>query len=87
MHAPAANPLLLAVCPHPPPPPLLPFPFLSCPALHLRPHTPEKYPVEDEYSKFISEHGGHTNAYTAAEDTNYQFDVGGVGGRERIEKG
>jgi insulysin len=43
--------------------------------------------VEDEYSKFISEHGGHTNAYTAAEDTNYQFDVGGVGGRERIEKG
>ena len=21
-----------------------------------------------------SEHGGHTNAYTAAEDTNYHFD-------------
>jgi insulysin len=25
-------------------------------------------------SKFISEHGGHTNAYTAAESTNYHFD-------------
>jgi len=25
--------------------------------------------------RFISDHGGHTNAYTAAEDTNYQFDV------------
>jgi len=32
-------------------------------------------PTEDEYSKFISDHGGHTNAFTAAEDTNYQFDV------------
>jgi Insulinase (Peptidase family M16) len=30
---------------------------------------------EDAYSKFVSDHGGHTNAYTAAEDTNYQFDV------------
>ena len=35
----------------------------------------EKYPKEDEYSKFISEHGGFCNAYTAAEDTNYHFDV------------
>jgi secreted Zn-dependent insulinase-like peptidase len=25
--------------------------------------------------RFISDHGGHTNAFTAAEDTNYQFDV------------
>lgn len=30
---------------------------------------------EDEYSKLISDKGGHTNAYTAAESTNYQFDV------------
>jgi predicted Zn-dependent peptidase len=26
-------------------------------------------------NRFISDHGGHTNAFTAAEDTNYQFDV------------
>ena len=26
-------------------------------------------------SKFISEHGGHTNAYTSNESTNYHFDV------------
>ena len=38
--------------------------FLSC--------SSEKYPEEDAYSKFISDHGGSTNAYTASEDTNYQ---------------
>jgi insulysin len=42
---------------------------------HMLFYSSKKYPVEDEYSKFISEHGGHTNAYTSAEDTNYQFDV------------
>jgi len=26
-------------------------------------------------SKFITDHGGHTNAYTSAENTNYQFDI------------
>ena len=29
---------------------------------------------EDAYSRFLSEHGGHTNAYTAAENTNYHFE-------------
>ena len=29
---------------------------------------------EDAYSRFLSEHGGSTNAYTAAEATNYHFD-------------
>ncbi|WIA29727.1 hypothetical protein OEZ86_012206 [Tetradesmus obliquus] len=42
---------------------------------HMLFYSSEKYPVEDEYSRFISDHGGHTNAFTAAEDTNYQFDV------------
>jgi hypothetical protein len=32
----------------------------------------EKYPKEDEYSKFISDNGGYTNAWTASENTNYQ---------------
>ena len=35
----------------------------------------EKYPKEDEYSKFISDNGGSTNAWTASENTNYQFSV------------
>ena len=38
-------------------------------------YSSEKYPKEDEYSKFISEHGGFCNAFTSAEDTNYHFDV------------
>jgi len=42
---------------------------------HMLFYASEKYPKEDEYSKFISEHGGFSNAYTAAEDTNYHFDV------------
>lgn len=35
----------------------------------------EKYPDENEYSSYLSNHGGHSNAYTAAEDTNYYFEV------------
>lgn len=35
----------------------------------------EKYPSENEYSKFLSEHGGGCNAYTSADHTNYFFDV------------
>ena len=35
----------------------------------------EKYPDPDEYSDFISKHGGNHNAYTANELTNYFFDI------------
>ncbi len=35
----------------------------------------KKYPSENEYSSFLANHGGHSNAYTAAEDTNYYFEV------------
>lgn len=35
----------------------------------------EKYPDENSYSKFLSAHGGRSNAYTALENTNYYFDV------------
>lgn len=35
----------------------------------------EKYPEPGEYQRFISEHGGSHNAYTAFEHTNYFFDV------------
>ncbi len=35
----------------------------------------EKYPDENEYSKFLSQHGGSSNAYTSSDHTNYYFDV------------
>jgi insulysin len=35
----------------------------------------KKYPSENEYSSYLSNHGGHSNAYTAAEDTNYYFEI------------
>mgnify|MGYP000158877625 CR=1 FL=1 len=35
----------------------------------------EKYPDASAYQKFIQANGGHTNAYTAHENTNYFFDV------------
>lgn len=33
------------------------------------------FPLENEYRDFLSQHGGHLNAYTAAEQTNYFFEV------------
>ncbi|CAJ0962033.1 unnamed protein product, partial [Mesorhabditis belari] len=35
----------------------------------------DKYPSENEYSKFISSHGGMTNAFTSSDNTNYHFDI------------
>ena len=35
----------------------------------------EKYPQAGEYQEFISQHGGKFNAYTAAENTNYFFEI------------
>ncbi|CAG0881777.1 unnamed protein product [Darwinula stevensoni] len=35
----------------------------------------KKYPTENSYVKFLSEHGGSCNAFTSAADTNYYFDV------------
>ncbi|PVU96120.1 hypothetical protein BB561_001396 [Smittium simulii] len=35
----------------------------------------KKYPQENEYSKYLSMHGGHSNAYTDTENTCYYFDV------------
>jgi secreted Zn-dependent insulinase-like peptidase len=33
-----------------------------------------KYPGEDAYEGFLSANGGHSNAYTADEDTNFYFE-------------
>jgi len=35
----------------------------------------EQFPDENEYSKYLSAHGGSSNAFTADEDTNFFFDV------------
>ncbi|KAJ3108951.1 Insulinase (Peptidase M16) [Phlyctochytrium planicorne] len=35
----------------------------------------EKYPSENEYAEYLSKHGGSSNAFTGAENTNYFFDV------------
>ncbi|CAK9295952.1 unnamed protein product, partial [Gordionus sp. m RMFG-2023] len=35
----------------------------------------KKYPSENEYSKFLNEHSGCSNAYTCDDHTNYYFDV------------
>ena len=35
----------------------------------------KKYPAENEFDKFVTEHGGVNNAYTADEVTNFYFDI------------
>jgi len=35
----------------------------------------EKYPDVDEYSSYLRNNGGYSNAYTASDLTNYQFQV------------
>jgi secreted Zn-dependent insulinase-like peptidase len=35
-----------------------------------------KYPKENDYFQYCSEHTGHSNAYTDSEHTNFYFEVG-----------
>ncbi|KAF2362602.1 Peptidase M16 N-terminal [Trinorchestia longiramus] len=35
----------------------------------------EKFPSENEYNKYLAEHSGGSNAFTASDHTNYYFDV------------
>ncbi|KAG8529895.1 uncharacterized protein KY384_005376 [Bacidia gigantensis] len=35
----------------------------------------KKYPVENEYSRYLTAHSGYSNAYTASTQTNYYFEV------------
>ncbi|GLT96021.1 hypothetical protein SLE2022_136700 [Rubroshorea leprosula] len=46
----------------------------------------EKYPLEDSYSKYIAEHGGRRNSYTAPESTNFYFDVNTDGFEEALDR-
>lgn len=42
---------------------------------HMLFYASEKYPGEQDYTKYISEHGGSCNAYTCCETTDFYFDV------------
>ncbi|XP_049354537.1 insulin-degrading enzyme-like 1, peroxisomal [Solanum verrucosum] len=42
---------------------------------HMLFYASEKYPVENSYSKYITQHGGSTNAFTSSERTNFYFDI------------
>lgn len=53
---------------------------------HMLFYASEKYPVEDSYSKYITEHGGSTNAFTSSENTNYFFDVNTDGFEEALDR-
>ncbi|KAI9033897.1 Metalloenzyme, LuxS/M16 peptidase-like protein [Phycomyces nitens] len=35
----------------------------------------EKYPKDNEYRKYLSDHSGQANAFTAAENTQYYFEI------------
>ncbi|CAA0837441.1 Zinc-metallopeptidase- peroxisomal [Striga hermonthica] len=53
---------------------------------HMLFYASEKYPLEDSYSTYISEHGGSTNAFTSSEHTNYYFDVNPNGFEEALDR-
>ncbi|XP_062166020.1 insulin-degrading enzyme-like 1, peroxisomal isoform X1 [Alnus glutinosa] len=46
----------------------------------------EKYPVENSYRTYITEHGGRTNAFTSSEHTNYHFEVNADGFEEAFDR-
>lgn len=35
----------------------------------------KKYPQENDYQKFVSDHAGYTNAFTAEHMTNFYFEI------------
>lgn len=53
---------------------------------HMLFYASEKYPLEDSYSKYINEHGGSTNAYTASEKTDYFFDINADAFEEALDR-
>ncbi|XP_027068812.1 insulin-degrading enzyme-like 1, peroxisomal [Coffea arabica] len=53
---------------------------------HMLFYASEKYPLEDSYSKYITEHGGSTNAFTSSEQTNYHFEVNADSFEEALDR-
>ncbi|TXR54096.1 insulinase family protein [Reinekea thalattae] len=46
----------------------------------------EKYPVVDDYTNFIQTNGGSSNAYTAAENTLFYFDINADKYQESLDR-
>jgi len=46
----------------------------------------ERYPIINDYSKFMSQNGGYTNAYTAQESTVYGFEVNDSAFAEALDR-
>lgn len=46
----------------------------------------ERYPGENEFEGFLSQHGGFSNAYTADEDTNFYMEVGATAMRGALDR-
>ncbi|XP_027173637.1 insulin-degrading enzyme-like 1, peroxisomal [Coffea eugenioides] len=53
---------------------------------HMLFYASEKYHLEDSYSKYITEHGGSTNAFTSSEQTNYHFEVNADSFEEALDR-
>ena len=52
-----------------------PLPGLAHFCEHLLFMGSRKFPDENDYSSFLSKHGGHSNAYTGSSNTNYFFEI------------
>lgn len=46
----------------------------------------KKFPKEEEFSSYLSSHGGSSNAYTDSEDTVYYFDVNAEFTEEALDR-
>ncbi|WRX24860.1 Peptidase M16 [Theobroma cacao] len=55
-------------------------------AMRMLPYSSEKYPWEDSFSEYISEHGGYTNSVLYAEWTSYFFDISNDCFEEALER-
>uniref|UniRef100_A0A453FNW9 Insulin-degrading enzyme n=2 Tax=Aegilops tauschii subsp. strangulata TaxID=200361 RepID=A0A453FNW9_AEGTS len=53
---------------------------------HMLFYASEKYPGEQDYTKYISEHGGSSNAFTSSETTNFYFDVNADNFEEALDR-
>jgi insulysin len=63
------------------------FPGLAHFTEHMLFMGTNKFPIEDEYDKFVTSNGGHSNAWTADMATTYYFTIAGpalFGGLERF---
>ncbi|RNA20606.1 insulin-degrading enzyme isoform X1, partial [Brachionus plicatilis] len=61
------------------------FPGLAHFCEHMLFMGSKKYPVENMFQKFIEDHAGSTNAYTAAENTNYHFEIANDNFKEALD--